>query len=138
VSSNDGPDKGKQFVPCATEAEFVEGIVERAIKESPQIAATKPRVVAIPLNTFIAFLRNEPEARAAQLRVVPSGRMVNLIQQISRQQSTPKPAARTKPSAPTKPSATIRSAPTAKPASSDNNPAPALKPAASPKPASTP
>ena len=32
---------------CATEAEFVEGIVQRAIKESPQIAATKPKVVAI-------------------------------------------------------------------------------------------
>ena len=87
VSSNEAPDKGKQFVPCATEAEFVEGIVQRAVKESPQIAATKPRVVAIPLNSFITFLRNEPESRAGQLRVVPSGRMVNLIQQISRQQS---------------------------------------------------
>jgi hypothetical protein len=96
VSSNEGPDKGKQFVPCATEAEFVQGIVQRAIKESPQIAATKPRVVAIPLNSFITFLRNEPEAKAGQLRVVPSGRMVNLIQQISKQQSAgsaPAPAA---------------------------------------------
>ena len=96
VSSNEGPDKGKQFVPCATEAEFVEGIVQRAIKESPQIAATKPKVVAIPLNSFITFLRNEPEAKAGQLRVVPSGRMVNLIQQISKQQSAgpaPAPAA---------------------------------------------
>lgn len=88
VSSNEGPDKGKQFVPCATEAEFVQGIVQRAIKESPQIAATKPRVVAIPLNSFITFLRNEPEAKAGQLRVVPSGRMVNLIQQISKQQQS--------------------------------------------------
>ena len=88
VSSNQGPDKGKQFVPCATEAEFVKGIVQRAIKESPKIALTKPRVVAIPLNSFIAFLRKEPEARAGQLRVIPSGSMVNLIQQISRQQQT--------------------------------------------------
>lgn len=97
VSSNEGPDKGKQFVPCATEAEFVQGIVQRAIKESPQIAATKPRVVAIPLNSFITFLRNEPEAKAGQLRVVPSGRMVNLIQQISKRQQSagtaPAPAA---------------------------------------------
>jgi carboxylesterase type B len=88
VSANEGPNKDKQFVPCATEAEFVQGIVERAIKESPQIAATKPKVVAIPLNSFITFLRNEPESRAGQLQVVPSGRMVNLIQQIGRQQST--------------------------------------------------
>jgi len=97
VSSNEGPDKGKQFVPCATEAEFVQGIVQRAIKESPQIAATKPGVVAIPLNSFITFLRNEPEVKAGQLRVVPSGRMVNLIQQISKQQQSagtvPAPAA---------------------------------------------
>lgn len=86
VSSNEGPDKGKQFVPCATEAEFVDTIVQRAIKESPQIAATRPKVVAIPLNSFIAFLRKEPESRVGQLRVVPSGRMVNLIQQISGKQ----------------------------------------------------
>ena len=89
VSRNNGPDKGKQFVPCATEAEFVQGIVQRAVKQSPQIAAIKPRVVAVPLNSFINFLRNEPEERAGQLRVVPSGRMVNLIQQISRQQTAP-------------------------------------------------
>jgi len=89
VSSNEGPDKGKQFVPCSTEADFVQGIVERAIKESPQIAASKPKVVAIPLNSFITFLRNEPESKAGQLRVVPSGRMVNLIEQISRQQQQP-------------------------------------------------
>jgi len=102
VSSNEGPDKGKQFVPCATEAEFVEGIVQRAIKESPQIAATNPKVVAIPLNSFITFLRNEPESKAGQLRVVPSGRLVNLIQQISRQQQ--QPGAATSPGA--KPAAT--------------------------------
>lgn len=104
VSSNDGPDKGKQFVPCATEADFVEGIVQRAIKESPQIAANKPKVVAIPLNSFITFLRNEPESKAGQLRVVPSGRLVNLIQQISRQQQQPgaatSPAAKPAPTPP--------------------------------------
>jgi hypothetical protein len=43
-------------------------------------------VVAIPLNSFIAFLRKEPESRVGKLRVVPSGRMVNLIQQISGKQ----------------------------------------------------
>ena len=103
VSSNEGPDKGKQFVPCSTEADFVQGIVERAIKESPQIAASKPKVVAIPLNSFITFLRNEPETRAGQLRVVPSGRMVNLIQQISRQQQQPGSAPAAKPAATTPP-----------------------------------
>lgn len=87
VRSNEGPDKGSQFVPCATEAEFVEGIVKRAIKESPQVAGAKARVVAIPLSSFISFLRNEPESRVGQLRVVPSGRMVKLIQQISLQQA---------------------------------------------------
>ena len=108
VSSNEGPEKGKQFVPCATEAEFVQGIVQRAIKESAKIAATKPHVVAIPLNSFISYLRAEPEAKAGALLVVPSGRMVSLIQQISQQQqsnaaATPTPA--TKPAPATKPTA---------------------------------
>lgn len=34
VSFNEGPEKGQQFVPCATEATFVESVVERAAKES--------------------------------------------------------------------------------------------------------
>jgi hypothetical protein len=122
VSSNEGPDKGKQFVPCATEAEFVEGIVQRAVKESPQIAATKPRVVAIPLNSFITFLRNEPESRAGQLRVVPSGRLVNLIQQISRQQSDAGAQPAGKPTA--KPAISKPKTKSAKPATATAKPGP--------------
>ena len=95
VSVNEGPEKGKQFVPCSTDAAFVEGIVQRSIKESAQIAALKPRVLAIPLNGFIAFLRKEPEAKVGQLRVLPSSRMAALIQEITRPRSaaTPQPAA---------------------------------------------
>lgn len=88
VSMNEGPEKGTQFVPCATEADFVEGIVQRANKESPALAKLKPKVVAIPLNSFINFLRNESSDKAGQLRVVPSGKMVSLIQQLNQQQST--------------------------------------------------
>jgi carboxylesterase type B len=87
VTMNEGPDKGKQFVPCATEADFVEGIVKRAAKESPQMAKNQPRVVAIPLNAFIAYLRKEPADKVGQLRVVPSGRMVSLIQKLDQQKS---------------------------------------------------
>lgn len=91
VSVNDGPEKGKQFVPCSTDAAFVEDIVLRSIKESPQIAALKPRVLAIPLNGFIDFLRKEPEAKVGQLRVLPSSRMVTLIQEINRRGSSSAP-----------------------------------------------
>ena len=87
VSMNEGPDKGKQFVPCATEADFVQGIVQRATQESPELAKSKPRVVAIPLNAFITYLRQEPAEKVGQLRVVPSGRMVSLIQQLDKEQS---------------------------------------------------
>jgi len=86
VSSNEGPDKGKQFVPCSTEAAFVESIVQRGIKESPTIADTKPKVIAIPLNNFINFLNKESEEKAGQIKVVPSTGMVSLIQKISQQQ----------------------------------------------------
>jgi hypothetical protein len=85
VSMSDGPEKGRQFVPCATEAEFVQSIVERAVKESPKLAEAKPRVVAIPLNAFITYLRQEPSEKVGQLRVVPSGKMVSLIQQLDQQ-----------------------------------------------------
>ncbi|EAQ68976.1 tic22-like family protein [Synechococcus sp. RS9909] len=85
VTMNEGPAKGKQFVPCATEVDFVEGIVKRATKESPQLAKNQPRVIAIPLNAFIAYLRKEPADKVGQLRVVPSGRMVSLIQKLDQQ-----------------------------------------------------
>lgn len=85
VSLNEGPDKGKRFVPCSTDASFVESTVQRGIKESPQLAKTNLRVVAIPLNTFVAYLRQEPVGRVGQLRVLPSGRMVELVQQLSKQ-----------------------------------------------------
>ena len=97
VSSNEGPDKGRQFVPCATEADFVQSIVDRAKTESPQIAKSNPRVVAIPLNAFITYLRQEPAERVTQLKVVPSGRMVSLIQQLNKPQPSPSPVPTTKP-----------------------------------------
>ena len=86
VSRNDGPDKGKQFVPCSTDATYVESIVKRAIKESTELTTTKPKVIAIPLNNFIAFLNKESEAKAGQLKIVPSSSMIKLIQKISQQQ----------------------------------------------------
>lgn len=103
VSSNDGPDKGRQFVPCATEADFVQSIVDRAKSESPQLARSNPRVVAIPLNAFITYLRQEPAERVGQLRVVPSGRMVSLIQQLNQPQPTGKPQTGTSPQSPNPP-----------------------------------
>jgi len=84
VSFNEGPEKGKQFVPCATEAGFVESMVQRGIKESPQLAKANLRVVAIPLNSFVAYLRQEPAEKVGQLRVIPSGRMLELVQQLSK------------------------------------------------------
>lgn len=89
VSFNEGPEKGKQFVPCATEANFVESIVQRGIKESPQLVKSNLRVVAIPLNSFVAYLRQEPADRVGQLRVVPSGRLVELVQQLNKQTAKP-------------------------------------------------
>ena len=98
VSFNEGPEKGKQFVPCATEAGFVESMVQRGIKESPQLAKANLRVVAIPLNGFVAYLRQEPAEKVGQLRVIPSGRMVELVQQLNKQAKPDSPT-----SAPAKP-----------------------------------
>jgi hypothetical protein len=89
VSTNEGPNKGQQFVPCSTEADFVQGIVDRAGKESTTLAKTNPRVVAIPLNAFITYLRQESAEKVGQLRVIPSGRIVSLIQQLDQQQAKP-------------------------------------------------
>lgn len=90
VSSNDGPNKGQQFIPCSTEADFVQSIVDRAKQESTSLAKMNPRVVAIPLNAFINYLRQESAEKVGQLRVVPSGRMVSLIQELDKQQTQSK------------------------------------------------
>ena len=89
VSLNEGPQKGQQFVPCATELKFVQTIVERSIKDYPKLAKSNPRVVAIPLNSFVIYLRQEPAERVGQLRVVPSSRLVELLQQLNKQTAKP-------------------------------------------------
>ena len=88
VSVNQGPGKGKQFVPCSVEFKFVDSVVQRGIKESPRLAKLKPRVVAIPLSVFVNHLRQSPADRVAQLRVVPSGPIVELVTRL-KQQGTP-------------------------------------------------
>lgn len=85
VSVNRGPEKGKQFVPCSTDFRFVDSIVQRGVKESPRLSKLKPRVVAIPLNVFVNYLRQSPSERVAQLRVVPSGPIVELVKRLKQQ-----------------------------------------------------
>lgn len=73
--------RGNSFVPCATEAQFVDSIVQRAIKESPPLSKKNLRVIAIPLDTFVAFLRKESPAQAAAIQVIPSAQLTRLVQQ---------------------------------------------------------
>jgi hypothetical protein len=102
VSTNQGPNAGQQFVPCATEYSFVAQIVERGSKESAEVRKLDPKVVAIPLPNFIQFLRESSNEEADQIRVVPDGRIISVIQQVQQQAGDPaqiKPAANsTKPS----------------------------------------
>ncbi|MEY3930736.1 MAG: hypothetical protein RLZZ516_2446 [Cyanobacteriota bacterium] len=88
VSFNEGPEKGKPFVPCSTDASVVEGMMQRGIKESEQLAKANLHLVAIPLNNFVSYLREEPSERVGQLRVLSSGRMVELVQQLNKQAQT--------------------------------------------------
>lgn len=88
VSANQGPGKGKQFVPCSTQFKVVDSIVQRGVKESPRLAKLKPRVIAIPLNAFVNHLRQSSAERVADLRVVPNGPIIELVKR-AKQQSTP-------------------------------------------------
>lgn len=85
VSTNQGPNVGQQFVPCATEYSFVAKIVERGRKESAEVRKLNPKVIAIPLPNFIQFLRQSSNEEADQIRVVPDGRIISVIQQVQQQ-----------------------------------------------------
>jgi hypothetical protein len=93
VSINDKSEKSEQFVPCSTEANFVETIVQRAIKENPRLIKDKPRVTAIPLISFVDYLRKESVERAGKVRVIPNSRLVELVQSLNKQKqnSSPEP-----------------------------------------------
>ena len=88
VSANQGPGKGKQFVPCSTEFKVVDSIVQRGVKESPRLAKLKPRVIAIPLNAFVNHLRQSSAERVADLRVLPNGPIIELVKR-AKKQGTP-------------------------------------------------
>lgn len=84
VSLNQGPDNNQPpFIPCATELNVVNSIIQRGLRESPQLARSNPRVVAIPLSAFITYLRREPAERVGPLRILPSTRLVKLLAQLN-------------------------------------------------------
>lgn len=110
VNSSKGGRKDQPFVPCATELTIVDAIVQRGIKESPKLAQARPKVVAIPLNNFISYLRQEPAARVGQLRILPDSRLAKLVVDLNSKAkaSTPstQPNRRSAPAAPPRPKTT--------------------------------
>ena len=108
VNSSKGPKKDQPFVPCATELTIVDAIVQRGIKESPKLAEARPRVVAIPLNNFISYLRQEPATRVGKLRILPDSRLARLVVDLNtkakaRTTSTQPTPRRNAPAAPPRP-----------------------------------
>lgn len=91
VSMNEGPRKGEQFVPCSTEFSYVDSIVKQAT-QMPRLAAQKPTVVAIPLSSFINFLDKQPSAKTDPVRVVPSGSIVSIIQELEKKRQAANPS----------------------------------------------
>lgn len=110
VNSSKGPKKDQPFVPCATELTIIDAIVQRGIKESPKLAEARPRVVAIPLNNFISYLRQEPAARVGQLRILPDSRLARLVVDLNSKAKAATPSTapnpRSTPAAPPRPRTT--------------------------------
>lgn len=94
VTNNKGSGDNKPFIPCATDLTVVDAIVQRGIKESPKLAEAKPKVVAIPLNNFITYLRQEPAARVGQLRILPDSRLAKLVVELNTKAKAATPTTR--------------------------------------------
>ena len=84
-----GPLKGQSFVPCSTDYQTVQDMVDKGIATSRDLKKSKPKVIAIPMTRFAAMLAEGNEKSVGNIRVLPTPSTINALEQL---RSKAKPA----------------------------------------------
>jgi hypothetical protein len=82
ATPNSGPLKGQSFIPCSTDYQTVQGMVDKGIASSPELKKSSPKVVAIPMTAFAAMLAKGSVQDVGEIRVLPSPASLKAIDQL--------------------------------------------------------
>jgi len=75
----DGPRKGETFVPCSTDYQTVQDIVEKSVALNPAVKKQKPKVIAITLPQFVKMLSSGKENEVDKIRVLTTPSSLKFI-----------------------------------------------------------
>ena len=89
ATPNSGPLKGKSFVPCSTDFQTVQAMVEKGVATSADLKKSAPKVVAIPMTSFASMLAKGDVKTVGDIRVLPTPSVIKAIEQLRSSSSAP-------------------------------------------------
>lgn len=84
-----GPLKGQSFIPCSTDFQTVQAMVDKGVATSSELKNSDPKVVAIPITKFASMLAKGTEKEVGEIRVLPSPVTLEAIKQLRDKGRTP-------------------------------------------------
>ena len=90
ATPNSGPLKGQSFIPCSTDYQTVQAMVDKGLATSADLKKTNPQVIAIPLTSFAALLARGEVKDVGEIRVLPTPSSLKAVEQL---RATAKPGA---------------------------------------------
>lgn len=89
ATPNSGPLKGQSFVPCSTDYQTVQAMVDKGAATSADLKKSNPKVVAIPMTTFASMLAKGDAKAVGDIRVLPTPTTLKAIEQLRSSSTAP-------------------------------------------------
>jgi len=77
-----GPLKGQAFVPCSTDYQTVQGMIKKGLASSAVLKNSKPKVLAIPMTSFVGLLAKDDKKKVGDIRVLPTPSTINALEKL--------------------------------------------------------
>lgn len=82
ATPNSGPLKGQSFIPCSTDYQTVQAMVDKGTATNPDLKKSNPKVVAIPMTTFASLLAKGDAESVGDIRVLTTPATLKALEQL--------------------------------------------------------
>lgn len=82
VTPESGPLKDQSFVPCSTDFQTVQTMMDRANAQSLKLNQQQVKVIAIPVSNFVSMLAKGTDQEVGAIRVLPSPATIQVLQEM--------------------------------------------------------
>lgn len=87
------PDKGalsgQSFVPCSTDHQTVQSIIDKGIATNPELKVKSPRLVAIPITNFAKMLAEGTDKSVGEIRVLTTPSSLEAVGRLRKANGNP-------------------------------------------------